>query len=178
MNQTTTCSLSTLSETLQITSRRVQQLAKEGVVHKSGRGKYQYLKSVMGYIAYLSRLVPGKSISDTGETAGDIKAEQCKLVSEKAMIAQMERKEMEGTLILASEVRRDAYTAAVNVRQAMMLVPDSLAPLLVEMDDSREIRAVLRNSITQGLIDASEVIAAGATSGDLLDNNLQTGSEE
>ena len=78
MNQTTTCSLSTLSETLQITSRRVQQLAKEGVVHKSGRGKYQYLKSVMGYIAYLSRLVPGKSIADTGETMGDIKAEQCK----------------------------------------------------------------------------------------------------
>lgn len=156
-----TCDLSTLSGALQITSRRVQQLAKEGVVHKAGRGKYEFLRSIQGYITFLNQLVPNKSALDGDEVTADIKVEQCKLVSEKAMIAKMERKEMEGTLLLASEVKRDAYTTAVTVRQAMMLIPDSQSPLLAQMDDAREIRTALRAAITQGLTDASELIVAG-----------------
>lgn len=157
-----TCDLNTLSELLKLSPRRVQQLANEGVVHKSSRGKYDLVKSVRGYIGYLNDQVPNKA---SGEFNADSRAiadtGRANLLTERAAMARIERQEMEGALLSAADVRKDAYRSAVNVRRAMLTLPDRLSPMLVELNDSRAIRTLLRQEISQGLIDVSAVIAAG-----------------
>lgn len=165
MTITSSCDLKTLSELLNLSARRLQQLAHEGVVTKLSRGQYDLARSVQGYVSYLNAQIPNKVNSEeTTDVRALTNASRAKLVTEKAIMAKMDRREMEKSLLEASEVKRDAATSAVNVRQAMMSLPDSLSPLLVQMSDAREIRSLLRREVTQSLTDVSAVIAAYAAS--------------
>lgn len=152
-----------MSKLLQLTPRRVQQLANEGVIVKTERGRYDLIKSVQGYITYLNDQIPNKASSDAGTAIArvDAEVERAKLIAEKALMAKYDRLEREEQLIPAEEVRRDAYRAAINVRRAVMNTPDRLAPLLAEMSSAREIRSALRRELTESLIDVSAVIQAG-----------------
>jgi phage terminase Nu1 subunit (DNA packaging protein) len=48
-----TVPVSTLAKLFNLTSVRVQQLAADGVIYKSGRGQYDLWTSVKGYIKFL-----------------------------------------------------------------------------------------------------------------------------
>lgn len=157
-----TCDLKTLSELLNISARRIQQLANEGTVHKASRGKYDLTRSVQGYITYLNDQIPNKANGDTNTDSRSVtEMGRAVLMTEKAKMAKIERREMEGGLKPAEEVRKEAYSAAVNVRRAMLTLPDRLSPVLVNMSDSREIRSFLRRELTAGLTDVSAEIERG-----------------
>jgi phage terminase Nu1 subunit (DNA packaging protein) len=54
-----TVSVTTLSKLLNLTPMRIQQLAQEGVIPKTGRGVYPLVPSVQGYVKYLQARVNG-----------------------------------------------------------------------------------------------------------------------
>lgn len=165
MNITSTCDLKTLSELLDLSARRLQQLANEEVVIKISRGKYDLVKSVQGYIAYQNAQIPNKGNSvDVTDARTRIEEGRANLITAKASIAKMDEEEKAGKLLEFSDVKRDASSTAVIVRQSMMLIPDSMSPLLSDMTDSREIRTLLRKEITQALTDASDLIEASLDS--------------
>lgn len=52
--------VATIAKLFNLTERRVQQLAKEGVIPKPEKGKYDLIGCVRGYIAYLQERAFGK----------------------------------------------------------------------------------------------------------------------
>lgn len=60
-------SVTTLASYLDITERRVQQLAAEGEIPESEGGQYLLLGSTKGYVAYLQKAAQGKAVSDDGK---------------------------------------------------------------------------------------------------------------
>jgi hypothetical protein len=57
-------SLPILARLLNLTERRITQLAKEGVIPRSGRGKYPLANSVRGYITFLQQTASGSENVD------------------------------------------------------------------------------------------------------------------
>lgn len=152
----------TIAKVFMLTPRRVQQLANEGVIVKTGRGQYNLVESFQGYIKYLNAQIPNKALQpDSANARLDSEAERAKLLREKAQMARYERLEYEGRLIPADEVKRDAYSAALSVRRAVMAVPDRAAPRLTETNNQREVRSLLRRELTDALIDVAQVIREG-----------------
>ena len=50
-----------LSKIFNITDRRVQQLASDGIIPKAERGQYPFIEAVQGYIKFLQERAFGKS---------------------------------------------------------------------------------------------------------------------
>lgn len=84
------CSGKTLSELFNLSQRRIEQLTTGGHVTRVGRGQYDLLPSIKGYIRYLKELAKA---SERGLTAENLK------------IKEMKRLEMEGKLINADELK-------------------------------------------------------------------------
>lgn len=66
-------SLKTLSILLDLTERRVQQLAREGVMVRDKRGRYDLIPSIQGYVRYLRAYAEKKHV--------DVEEELAKLAS-------------------------------------------------------------------------------------------------
>ena len=68
-----------MARLLNISPRRLQQLANEGVVHRGSRGKYRLVASVTGYIKYLQERAAGKDMH-----YGQLQEERTRLVRSQA----------------------------------------------------------------------------------------------
>ena len=62
-------SLRTLSILLDVTERRIQQLAREGVMVRDKRGRYDLIPSIQGYVRYLRAYVEKKHVNVEEELA-------------------------------------------------------------------------------------------------------------
>ena len=156
-----TCDVDFLSETLHLTPRRVQQLANEGVIHKSERGRYDLIKSVQGYIQYLNDLVPNKSSSDAGQQFArtDLVSEQVKLTKHKAELARMEEEKEKGLLVYAEDQRRRGATAMLAVRNSLQNIAPRISQELAIDTDANNIYRRLEAEIGTALGEAYKIIA-------------------
>ena len=74
-----TVPLSTIAKLLDLTERRVNQLAKDGVLPKSARGRYELVPVVRAYIRFLRE----KTVN-TDVGADDYAAHRARLTSRKS----------------------------------------------------------------------------------------------
>ena len=73
-----------------------------------------------------------------------------------ARIRQMEADELEGSLVPVKTVEEEAFRAGRRVRDALMNLPDRLAPVLAAETDARKIHEVLNKELRQALEGLSE----------------------
>lgn len=66
---------------------------------------------------------------------------------EKALMAEMERREAEGLLVDGEEVENAAFEEGRNLQIKLMSIPDRLSAELVGMTDQAEIRTLLTDEI-------------------------------
>ena len=75
MSESQVVSVAVLSNFCNLSERRCQQLAKEGVMRKDSRGEYRFLESISGYIRYLQDTyeseVPDNVTANTDEKVLD-----------------------------------------------------------------------------------------------------------
>lgn len=64
-----------------VTERRVQQLAKEGIIPRAGRGKYPLIGTIQGYVKFLQDRAAAHSFE---AAPGDIQAERIRLTRAQA----------------------------------------------------------------------------------------------
>lgn len=103
----------TIAKLLNVTVRRVQQLAKEGVIPKAQRGKYPLVGCVHGYVKFLQELAAGKQPS---RELGGAKARD---VAASARIKEARALEMEGRLVDAEGVREAMNGAFAQIAAAL-----------------------------------------------------------
>lgn len=80
-----------LARFLMMTSRNVEKLAREEIIPREGRGKYDFVKCCQAYIKYLRHLGEGTDLSLTDERTRETRL--------KADILEMESAKLKGELV-------------------------------------------------------------------------------
>lgn len=150
-----------MARLLLLTPRRVQQLANEGIVEKTDRGRYDLIKSVQGYIRYLNDQIPNKASSDTSEQGAkvDAEVERGKLLMHKAEMARLETEEKKGLLVDAAAQRRDAFRIARSVRTALLNIPLRIAQDLASDHDPLSVHRKLESALIEALTELADEIS-------------------
>lgn len=136
-----------------VTDRRVQQLAKEGIIPAAQTRPYKFdlLPTVQAYIKYLSDKANGKEPKD-GDT---VQAEYDKLRAEadlkqhKANIAEMQYKELEGTMHRSEDVEAMTNDLVYAIRGMIMALPGRLAMDVVQVKNANEASALIRSECSK-----------------------------
>lgn len=128
--------------------RRVQQLAKEGILPAASQRPYKFdlLPTVKAYIRYLRDRANGKE----AKTADTVKAEADKLRAEadlkqsKAKIAELQLKELEGKMHRSEDVEDLTNDLVYTARSMIMALPGRLAMDVVQAGSANEASALIR----------------------------------
>lgn len=129
MADPTTYPVGTISKLLKMTDRRVQQLAKEGVIPKSENGRYPLIGAVQGYITYLQARALG------GDAApSDVYAERGRLTRANADLAEFQVQELRGSLIRSRAVAEHWTGMVASMRAKLLALPSKLAGAIAPPD--------------------------------------------
>mgnify|MGYP001478333768 FL=1 len=141
----TSFNIQAIAKLLKLSERRIQQLAKEGVIPKAERGKYDLIGSVQGYIDYLKAKVGGEF------TAEEVLKNKNKLLKAKAELAEIDKMKASGELISKEEVKRTWLELVQKVKQKLLSIPNKVAPVVVTVKSINEIKLILQEKIYEAL---------------------------
>lgn len=139
-----------LAEYLGLSTRRIRQLFKDGVVIKSQRGRYDLKSSVLGYINSIRQ--NEKKMSDNMERlkiskeAASLQHEQLKKRKTELIVLEMEKK-----LHRSEDVEYFWNAIVLAAKSRLTAIPVKCAPLLVGIEDRKEIQAILKREVTDAL---------------------------
>jgi phage terminase Nu1 subunit (DNA packaging protein) len=142
---------------LNLTPRWVRQLAKEGVIPKPERGKYDLTGAVQGYVKYLQARADGRGVEGQ-----DAHTERVRLVRARARRAELEADALEGTLLLENDVVFAWQQIISAFRARTLAIPSRLAPQLVMIHDRKTIQAILTQEVRAALQELSGFDLASA----------------
>lgn len=132
-----------------VTDRRVQQLAKDGVIPAASVQPYKFdlLPTVQAYIRYLSDKANGKESksADTVQAEADKLRAEADLKQSKAKIAEMQLKELEGKMHRSEDVEAVMNDLVYTVRSMIMALPGRLAMDIVQTSNANEASALIRS---------------------------------
>lgn len=133
-----------LAEILGISQRRINQLAKEGVLVKDSRGFFVLVEAVPAYIAYA--------------TTENDELRQEKILHERAKRrkAELELKVREGKLHEAEDVEFALTGMLVTFRNRLLSIPSKLAPQLIGVNSIAEIQTVIDTELREAMTELSE----------------------
>lgn len=144
-----------LSEYLGLSDRRIRQLFKQGIVIKSQRGKYDLKASVLGYV---------NSLRDKDKNR-DEAMEKLKLTSEaekltherlKKRKTELEVLKIEKKLHAQDDVEYFWNTMVLAAKSRITAIPVKVAPVLVGIEDRKEVQSILKREIAEALNEISE----------------------
>ncbi len=141
-----------LAELLDLSARRVQQLAADDVMVKAGRGRYDLFRSVQGYVKYLNALIPNKLDGGIDRAArADAENSRAHYLREKAALTELQRKEKEGLMVNKEKERRAAYSLARGLRNTIMNIPARVSVRFAAVDDADQIYRELEKELNESL---------------------------
>ena len=94
--------VSTIAKLFGLTERRVQQLARDGVIPKPEKNQYELIGSVRSYIEYLQQRAFGK-----GAAPQDTHHERARLLKAQADMAEIDLAERTGELVTVERIEAD-----------------------------------------------------------------------
>lgn len=132
-----------------LSERRVQQLAKDGVLPAASLRPYKFdlLPTVKAYIKYLSNKANGKEekSADTAKAESDKLRAEADLKQSKAKIAEMQLKELEGKMHRSEDVEAMTNDLVYTVRSMIMALPGRLAMDVSQAASAAEASALIRS---------------------------------
>nr|USU31601.1 hypothetical protein NG677_20130 [Methylobacterium sp. OTU13CASTA1] len=129
-----------------VSSRRVAQLADEGIVVRTGRGRFDLIASTANYCRHLREVASGR-----GEHAPDLTAERTRLAKEQADGKAIENDLKRGRLIDAEVAGARWDHEIVKLRARMLAIPGDVALSLPHLTkhDIAQVDRVLRDAMDQ-----------------------------
>lgn len=128
--------------------RRVQQLAKEGILPAASQRPYKFdlLPTVKAYIRYLRDRANGKETktADVAKAEADKLRAEADLKQSKAKIAELELKELEGKMHRSEDVEAMTNDLVYTARSMIMALPGRLAMDIVQAKTPAEASALIR----------------------------------
>jgi phage terminase Nu1 subunit (DNA packaging protein) len=138
-----------ISEILSLSTRRIQQLANENALVKTGRGRFDLPASITSYINYLiDKERPDEELSKYEEEAKWVKARRQK--------TELELQIMKGELHRSEDVKRVLNNMLGGFRGKLLAIPSKTAPQLVGETEITPIKEKLKESIYEAMDELSE----------------------
>lgn len=138
--------VSELAKILMIGVRRVQQLAKEGIIPKTEKGRYALIPAVQGYIRFLQeRSMSANSVPE------DYRTEKARLTKAQAEIAEIELAQKRGELAPVADFEKATEAIMRTIRTNMMNIPQRAVTRLLGETDETTFKDVLQDEIRQAL---------------------------
>ena len=135
-----------LAQLLDVSERRVQQLASQGVIPKPEGRQYDLVASVKGYVQYLRKQIQGG-----GEASlVDERASHERLKKELTALKLQREK---GELVPRYQAVEWLETMAGEAKVALLGLPRRLAPSLVLLQEEKGIEFQLREEVRRILKD-------------------------
>src|SRR3954453_6727073 len=121
---TTSFPLDTISQLLDLTPRRVQQLSAEGVIPRAQRGRYELVPAVQGYIRFLRGHAQARE-ADPAARARKAEAAEANLRLKAAQerLTRIKADKLASKLIAIEEVEAAWAEVIIAVRQAVLSIP-------------------------------------------------------
>ena len=122
----------------------MRQLSPEGVVPKAGRGRYELVPVVCGYIQYLKGRSPDASVMSIDE------ARQRKAAAE-AELVEIELARARGDAVSIEDVAKAWDGILTGVRARMLALPTKIAPLVTHETDQSLVQACIEDAVHTAL---------------------------
>ena len=145
-----------LAQIVGLSARRLYQIndelpeGKKLFQRKDGETKYDLAGFVRSWVEYREGLVRG---------AGEITLEEAKTRHELVKLekTRYEVKKMQGEYVPVGDVIALGQEIASGVRNNLLHIPMTLAPVLAQMDDAQDIEVVLTQALRDALEDMSRL---------------------
>lgn len=148
--------VSELADVFGVTSRRVSQMVAEGLP-RLPKGGHDLADACRWYLDRLKNQV--------ASTRGALAQGRARLATAKASREELELAARRDELIDAAAVRTTVFNLARSARDAILSVPDRLAPIITGMDDAHEVHRLLSDELRRVVASLSSGVgrAAGAS---------------
>ena len=142
MTDQITLTTNQLAQALDRSPRRIQQLASEGIIAKSARGRYP-LEAVTAFIRFLE--------ADTARGPADLQAERARLTRAQADLAEATLAQRRGELLAREDVDAAMIATLGRVRSRLLAVPSKCAAEAAHSGDPREAEGVIKQAVYDAL---------------------------
>lgn len=134
-----------LAAILNLTTRRVQQLTKEGTITKNANGKYTIAEAVGQYIE-------SKTLIEVGDAEVEAAAKKkiiqdARLKEAKATKAQLEAEELKGNMHRSEDVELLVNDMIFAIRSAHNALPGRVAVDCFAADSAEEVSNIIRREV-------------------------------
>lgn len=142
----------TIAAIFGVDPRRVQQLAKEGIITATKDGhanRYDLLPTIQRYIRYLSDKANGReSISKKdADTEGRRLEAEADLKRSKADMAALQLKELEGKMHRSEDVEAVMTDLVFTIRSSLIALPGRLAVDVITAQTAAEASVIIRGEV-------------------------------
>lgn len=135
---------------LNLTERRVQQLARDGIIPKPEKGKYDLVRCVQRYVHYLQERAYG-----SGETPSDTYQERARLIKAQADKTELEVATLKSELVPVDVVESDWLNHVSACRSRLLAIPSKSAFQIATLKEPDEIERFLKRAINEALAELS-----------------------
>ncbi|MDR7318903.1 hypothetical protein [Brevibacillus nitrificans] len=139
-----------MAELLELSPRRIQQLAKEGILISHSRGKYVAVESIRNFIRY--------SVEKEGPSDEDVDYWNEKALHERAKRQKTELAlaVMKGEMHRSEDVKMVMNDMLAAFRSRILAMPSKLAPQLLNMSEMPVVLETLTKEAYEALTELSE----------------------
>ena len=145
-NEAVAWSTAKLAGVLGVSTRRVQQLADDGVVKKVGHGKYDLAASIQGYIEFVK--AQGQPKDEEGK---GLEKEKIRLTKARADEAELKLTILRGDAVLMPDVEALIAEEYGSLRQGLSQYPAKVASKVSLMSEAAEVQAFLTDELEETL---------------------------
>ena len=140
--------VSTIAKLFGLTERRVQQLARDGVIPKPEKNQYELIGSVRSYIEYLQQRAFGKGVAPQ-----DTHHERARLIKAQADMAEIDLAERTGQLVTVERIEADWIQMVTACRAKLLGIPTKTAYQIANLKDPEEVEKFLKRTIHEALLE-------------------------
>lgn len=140
--------VSTIAKLFGLTERRVQQLARDGIIPKPEKNQYELIGCVRSYINYLQQRAFGK-----GAAPQDTHFERARLLKAQADMAEIELAERTGLLVTVERIEADWVQMVTACRAKLLGIPTKTAYQIANLKDPEEVEKFLKRTIHEALLE-------------------------
>lgn len=141
---------STLARLFNLTERRVQQLAKDGIIPRGAKGEYALLPSVKGYIQFLQ-----EAASRAGGDNDEIARSRARYEAARAEEREIDLAERKRELVHVDDVMDEVSKMVANFRARVLAIPSAVAAQGVGMTSRAELENLAKNKVYEALHELS-----------------------
>ena len=135
-----------ISKFLNLTERRVQQLARDGIIPKAEKGKYDLVRSVQRYVQYLQDRAYGNP-----DAPRDTHHERARLIKAQADKTELEVAALRNQLIPIETIEHDWMQQVSACRMRLLAIPSKSAFQIAALKEPTEIERFLKRAIYEAL---------------------------